>query len=177
MHVTKVGKVVDEWVDLKELATKLAPTPVTDSNLPLMTSLLRAVPNTRASCLLVEFPPGWKRTAGSYSCTEHAVILSGSVILDGQVWLAGHGFIVSAGGLRTETFAPEGALAVAWFGGAPRWTSAGRGGDSTSGQTWNGDQGITVRDEVDTLGWRWRHVSQPEGQPGLGTFNYEWPSF
>ncbi len=167
---------VDEWVDLKELATNLESTPVPDSNLPLLTSLLHSDPVTRASCLLVEFPPGWKRTAGIYSCAEHAVVLRGSVILDGDNWSAGQGFVVPAGGLRTETFTPQGALAVAWFGGAPRWTSAETGGESKSGQPWLGDQGSTARDELDIQGWRWRHVSEPTGQADSGTVTHQWPS-
>ena len=171
-----MDNVVDEWADLKELATNLASTSVPDSNLPLLTSLLHADPVTRASCLLVEFPPGWKRTSGNYSCAEHALVLRGSVILDSEEWSAGHGFVVPAGALRTETFSPDGALAVAWFGGAPRWTSAAIGGESKSGLAWNGDQGATRRDEVDMQGWRWRHVPQPTGQPESGIITYQWPS-
>ena len=167
---------MDEWVDLKELATNLAPTPVPDSNFPLLTSLLRTDPVTRASCLLVEFPVGWKRTSGMYSCAEHALVLRGSVILDGEDWSAGHGFIVPAGELRTETYSPDSALAVAWFSGAPLWNSAETGGQSKSGQDWSGDQGITMRDEVDMQGWRWRHVPQPTGQPESGVVTYQWPS-
>ena len=167
---------VGEWVDLKEIATKLAPTPVPDSNLSLLTLLLHSDPITRASCLLVEFPPGWKRNSGIYSCVEHAVVLQGSVILDGTSWSTGQGFIVPAGALRTETFSPQGAIAVAWFGDAPRWTSAEVGSDSPSGLAWSGDQDGTMHDEVDIYGWRWRQVGEPDIQLDPGTINYQWPS-
>lgn len=167
---------VSEWVDLKKISTNLVPTPVPDSNLPLLTSVLHADPITRASCLLVEFPPGWKRTSGIYSCVEHAVVLQGSVILDGDSWVIGQGFVVPAGALRTETFSPQGAIAVAWFGGSPRWTSAKVGSESPSGLAWSGDQESSMHDEVDIHGWRWRQVAELDVQLDPGTINYQWPS-
>jgi hypothetical protein len=169
-----------DWTDLRELVSHLEPTPVPNANMPLRTKLLHADSVTRASCLLVEFPVGWKRTAGVYSCAEHAIVLSGSVILDGEDWSAGHGFVVPAGELRTETFTPKGALAVAWFGGVPRWNSSEivteTGGKSTSGQAWLGDHGKAERDETDPQLWRWRHVSAPTGSAETGIFSYRWPT-
>jgi hypothetical protein len=171
----------DSWIDLDDQLGSLQPTPVPDANAPLLTTLLYSDPTTRASCLLVEFPVGWKRTAGTYSCAEHAVVLDGEIILDGIKWSAGEGFVVPAGSARTETYAPQGARAVAWFGGTPRWTSGGDTSDAAnsgtvSGISWVGDPGGGVVDEVDLVGRRWRHNTQPLEERDSAVMTYQWPT-
>lgn len=170
------GGVDNPWIDLDALVADLVITPVLDASLPLRTHLLHADPETRASCLLVQFPPGWKRTVGTYACAEHAVVLEGEVILDGQQWGAGQGFVVPAGVTRQETYAPQGALAVAWFGGAPRWTSGGTPLAEPSCAVWNGDLATGVCDEVDAAQRRWRHNMEPVQQSGAENYVYQWPS-
>lgn len=174
------------WIDLDDQLGALQPTPVPDANAPLLTTLLYSDPKTRASCLLVEFPVGWKRTAGTYSCAEHAIVLDGEIILDGITWLPGQGFVVPAGSARTETFAPQGARAVAWFGGTPRWTSRTDTSDSAnsgnpSGISWVGDLGDGEVgdgevDEVDFVRRRWRHNSQSLGEQDSEIISYQWPT-
>lgn len=171
----------DSWTSLEELAAKLAETPVLDASLPLHTYLLHADPESRASCLLVQFPVGWKRGTGTYSCAEHAVVIDGEIILDDQTWTATEGFIVPGGVTRRETFTPHGALAVAWFGGAPRWTSGGAPLSKPSCESWQGDNPIGpvgAFDEVDVTNRRWRHNSQSlasEAQSDSGIIRYQWP--
>ena len=178
----------DSWTSLEELVAKLAETPVLDANLPLHTYLLHADPDSRASCLLVQFPVGWKRGTGTYSCAEHAVVLEGEIILDDQAWTSTKGFIVPGGITRRETFTPHGALAVAWFGGAPRWTSGGEPWSKPSCEPWQGDNPINpiepigsigAFDEVDVTNRRWRHnlqSSESEAQSDSGIIRYQWPS-
>lgn len=178
----------DSWTSLEELVAKLAETPVLDANLPLHTYLLHADPDSRASCLLVQFPVGWKRGTGTYSCAEHALILEGEIILDDHTWKATEGFIVPGGITRRETYSPRGALAVAWFGGAPRWTSGGTPLSKPSCEPWQGDNPINpiepigsigAFDEVDVTNRRWRHnlqSSEAEAQSDSGIIRYQWPS-
>jgi hypothetical protein len=174
----------DSWTSLEELVSKLAETPVLDANLPLHTQLLHADPDSRASCLLVQFPVGWKRGTGTYSCAEHALILEGEIILDDHTWKATEGFIVPGGITRRETYSPHGALAVAWFGGAPRWTSGGTPLSKPSSDPWQGDKTIEAIepigafDEVDVINQRWRHNPQPsasEAESNSGIIRYQWP--
>jgi hypothetical protein len=173
------------WTSLDELVFKLAETPVPDANLPLHTYLLHADSDSRASCLLVQFPVGWKRGIGTYSCAEHALVLDGEIILDDQTWAATEGFIVPGGVTRRETFTPHGALAVAWFGGAPRWTSGGTPLSKPTCEPWQGDnpiepnEPIGVFDEVDVTNRRWRHnpqLSASEAHSDSGIIRYQWPS-
>jgi hypothetical protein len=163
------------WTDLDELVGKLESTPVPDTNSPLRTTLLHADPITRASCMLVEFPPGWKRAAGIYSCAEHAVVLDGEIILDGDLWTKYQGFVVPADRARTETFSPSGALAVAWFGGAPRWTSGAIPHSTPSSEAWVGDSPSGICDELDPVARKWRHCVEAETPSQTGVFMYQWP--
>lgn len=171
----------ETWINLDELLGDLQPTPIQDANLPLRTKLLHADPQTRASCLLVEFPAGWQRSAGAFTCAEHAVILDGEIILDGDHWGPGQGFVVPAEVGRTETRAPNGALAVAWFSGAPRWTS----GEDTSGVgaagkgssiQWSGDAPAGESDELDASQRKWRHNPEASLEKKSGIFVYSWPT-
>lgn len=152
------------WVDLDSRLSDLRSTPVPDANEPLMTSLVHADPKSSGSCLLVSFPVGWQRGAGSYSCDEHAIVLDGSIELDGELWETGMSFIVPAGAQRTRTFCPGGALAVAWFAGAPRWTGGGGPGEVPSSAAWAGDlqDERFPHDGVDIGGRRWRHFDPGE---------------
>jgi hypothetical protein len=169
------------WIDLDYLVGRLQSTPVPDANLPLRTTLLHADPLSRASCMLVEFPIGWKRAAGMYSCAEHAVVIDGELILDGDLWTKNQGFVVPADRARTETCAPGGALAVAWFGGAPKWTSAATQRQLTpSSEFWVGDSPDGTYDELNSVGRKWRHCDEPQSdvreQPKSGVFMYRWPT-
>lgn len=170
---------VGSWVRLEELVSRLLETPVPDANLPLRTHLLHADPDSRASALLVQFPAGWKRSVGTYSCAEHAVVLDGEIILDDLTWVATDGFIVPGGITRRETFTPNGALAVAWFGAAPRWISGETPLNTPSCESWNGDNPTAAFDEVDVTNRRWRHNSQfnqSAPQQVSGIIRYQWPS-
>ena len=170
---------VDSWTSLDELVSKLMDTPVPDANLPLRTHLLHADPGSRASALLVEFPVGWKRSVGTYTCAEHAVVLDGEIILDDRTWVATEGFIVPGGITRRETHTPNGALAVAWFGGAPRWTSGGTPLNTPSCESWHGGNPTGAFDEVDVTNRGWRHHSQfneSASQQASGIIRYQWPS-
>jgi hypothetical protein len=164
-----------EWVDLASRKYHVQETVVPDASAPLLTSLLHVDPGSSGSCLLVSFPIGWERGPGSYSCFEHAVVLEGSIDLDGDRWEAGTAFVVPAKAQRRRTFAPTGALVLAWFSAAPRWTGGGRVDGPASSHLWVGDpvDANTATDEVDLVGRRWRHL-----MPGLSTedayLHYSW---
>lgn len=149
-----------QWVDLDGYARELSVTVVPDANEPLMTRLLHFDPDSGGSCLLVAFPTGWERGSGAYSCFEHAVILDGSIELDGDLWEAGTSFVVPADAQRRRTFAPSGAMAVAWFSATPRWNGGGAIDGPASSAEWSGDltDANAASDEVDALGRRWRHI-------------------
>jgi hypothetical protein len=149
------------WVDLAPLEARLQETVVPDASAPLRTHLLHVDPQSSGSCLLVSFPIGWERGSGTYSCVEHAVVLDGSIELDGDLWEPGTAFVVPADAPRRRTYSPNGALAVAWFSATPRWT----GGESQaqaapSSAAWAGDlaDANAACDEVDAVGRRWRHM-------------------
>lgn len=164
-----------EWVDLNALLLQLKHTPVPDADQPLMTSLLHADPTTSGSCLLVSFPVGWERGPGAYACFEHAVVLDGGIELDGDLWEAGTAFVVPADAQRRRTFAPSGALAVAWFSGVPRWTGGGGIDEPASSFVWSGDEenAVAACDEVDVQGRRWRHV-EPRDASSDNVLRYSW---
>lgn len=72
---------------------------------------------------LVRFPAGWRRPpSGHYQHEEQFWIIEGELLMNGRRYPAGAGEIVPAGGIRADTSAPGGALAVVRFGGRPRWT-------------------------------------------------------
>lgn len=163
------------WVDLDSRMDQLQETAVPDASAPLRTHLLHVDPRSSGSCLLVAFPSGWERGPGAYSCFEHAVVLEGSIELDGDMWEAGTAFVVPADAQRRRTVAPSGALAVAWFSAAPRWAGGGGIDTPASSVVWSGDlvDANAASDEVDAAGRRWRHV-----EPGVGAddsfLRYSW---
>lgn len=164
-----------EWVDLASRMDQLQETVVPDASAPLLTTVLHVEPTSSGSCLLVSFPAEWERGPGAYSCFEHAVVLEGSIELDGDLWEAGTSFVIPADAQRSRTFAPSGALAVAWFSGAPRWTGGGGIEAPASSVVWSGDfaDANAASDEVDAAGRRWRHV-----EPGIASddahVRYSW---
>lgn len=84
--------------------------------------LARLTQTDGGSLSLVEFPPGWSRsTAGHYEVAEEAVWLEGSFEMSGERHAAGEYCWFPPGYSREASRSPSGALAMAWFGGAPRW--------------------------------------------------------
>jgi len=164
-----------EWVDLASRTEQLQETLVPDASAPLLTNLLHFETESSGSCLLVSFPVGWERGPGAYSCFEHAVVLEGSIELDGDLWEAGSAFVVPADAQRRRTFAPSGALAVAWFSSAPRWSGGGGIDVPASSEVWAGDpaDANVASDEVDAATRRWRHV-QPGGARDESALRYSW---
>lgn len=167
----------DSWINVDNRASGLTSTPVPDATLPLATSVLRTDPASSGSCLLVSFPEGWERGPGSYTCAEHAVVIDGSIELDGSLWEAGSAFVIRAGAQRTRTFSPGGALAVAWFAGVPRWSGGGEvAGIPGSSSLWLGDQpdDSSAADIVDVAGRRWRHVPAGDSSVSDEHLRYVW---
>lgn len=167
--------VLGEWVDLDALRGQLKTTPVPDADRPLMTTLLHVDEDSKGSCLLVSFPVGWERGPGAYGCFEHAVVLEGSIELDGDLWEQGTAFVVPADAQRRRTFSPSGALAVAWFSGVPRWTGGGGIDEPASSFVWPGDEenSVAAFDEVDVQGRRWRHAEPGHSSSG-NVLRYSW---
>jgi len=166
-----------DWSDLDSWRDALTPTSVPDASLPLMTHLLHVDTTTRGSCLLVSFPVGWERGPGTYACAEHAVVLDGSIELDGERWSAGQGFVVPAGAQRTRTYAPMGALAVAWFAGKPEWTGGITASGPPSSREWNGHPTASLLanvDEVDVNRRQWRHRDEADRHERQGVVGYVW---
>lgn len=74
------------------------------------------------SVLLVRFPAGWERPEeGCYDVLEEFVILDGWLEMSGRRWSQGSYGLVPAGALRARTRSDGGALALAYFPGAPGW--------------------------------------------------------
>lgn len=172
------GSVTDQsWIDLDARVAELASTSVPDANLPLATSVLQVDKASSGTCLLVSFPAGWERGPGSYTCAEHAVVIDGSIELDGTLWDAGSAFFIPAGAQRTRTFSPGGALAIAWFAGVPRWIGGGEvAGAPGSSSSWVGDGMDTsiASDVVDVTGRSWRHVAAGDSSVSEELLRYAW---
>jgi len=95
---------------------------IPDGSAPVRLHRLRLDRASRASVSLVRFPPGWERTVtGSYAVAEEFVLLSGALEMNGTRHRAGDWVFVPADARRQDTRTPDGALALAWFGGVPTW--------------------------------------------------------
>lgn len=89
-------------------------------------SLLRVHldPATKASVSVVRFPAGWRRPShGHYEVGEEFVVLEGELVVSGVRHRPGHVVYVPAGQPRYDSSSTCGALALAWFAGAPQWHS------------------------------------------------------
>jgi hypothetical protein len=79
-------------------------------------------PGTGALTTLVRFPPGWRRPhSGHYVVEEEALFLDGSFEMSGLEYHAGTFAFFPAGYHRESSIAPNGAMALAWFGGRADW--------------------------------------------------------
>ncbi|MFI0353377.1 hypothetical protein [Actinomadura sp. 9N407] len=83
---------------------------------------LEADPADGASTLLVRFPPGWNRPGpGHYLSGEEFVVLEGALTVSGVLYGPGDRGWVPAGATRRDSGTETGALALAWFSGAPAY--------------------------------------------------------
>ena len=74
------------------------------------------------SVMIVNFPAGWSRPIeGSYECAEEFFVFEGELHMSGDVIVAGDHTWVPPQSLRIGAFTPNGAIAIAWFYGAPKW--------------------------------------------------------
>lgn len=74
------------------------------------------------SVMIVNFPVGWSRPIeGSYECAEEFFVFEGELHMSGDVIVAGDHTWVPPQSLRLGAFTPNGAVAIAWFYGAPEW--------------------------------------------------------
>lgn len=74
------------------------------------------------SVMIVNFPPGWSRPIeGSYECAEEFFVFEGELHMSGDVIVAGDHTWVPPQSLRIGAYTPNGAVALAWFYGAPKW--------------------------------------------------------
>jgi len=86
-------------------------------------SRLHVDPRTKANVALVRFPASWARPGvGHYDCAEQFVVLTGSLEVSGTCYVVGDFGYLPALTPRSDSRAPRGCLAVAWFSGPPRWT-------------------------------------------------------
>lgn len=77
---------------------------------------------TKASVSLVVFPAGWRRPdIGHYLSGEEFVVLQGSLTVSGAEHEAGQWVWVPPLATRSDSSAPRGALALAWFSGPATW--------------------------------------------------------
>lgn len=150
-----------EATDLDKLAKDLRPLLVPGANLPFNSRRLISDPVSNATAMLVHFPAGWSRAAGYYSCTEHAVLLDGTLEIDGFECRPGAGFVIPAQATRWAARS-SGALAIAWFSDLQIWRSVSDEGQSDvekvcSVKDWTGDQPGRVFDVVDPKMRTWLH--------------------
>ncbi len=74
------------------------------------------------SVMIVNFPAGWSRPVdGSYECAEEFFVFEGELQMSGQTIVAGDHAWVPPHSLRIGAYTPNGAVAIAWFYGAPKW--------------------------------------------------------
>ena len=74
------------------------------------------------SVMIVNFPVGWSRPIdGSYECAEEFFVFEGELHMSGDVIVAGDHTWVPPQSLRIGAYTPNGAVAIAWFYGAPKW--------------------------------------------------------
>jgi hypothetical protein len=96
--------------------------PIPDSNTPVKMNRLH-IWNDGTSVLVVNFPAGWSRPIiGSYECAEEFIMLEGELHMSGEVFRAGDHAWVPPHSLRIGTSSPNGATALAWFYGRPKWS-------------------------------------------------------
>ena len=178
---------MSEWVHGDSLNADLESVSVPSASGPFHVHQLHFDPPTKASAVVVRFPAGWTRTAGMYTCAEHAVVLDGEVQLDGIRWKAGEGFVVPAFQPRHLTFSP-GALVIAWFSGRPVWQEENPASNEIelqipSPNSWTGDEVTSHFDVVSIDNRKWRHVASDEdfevvhSLPEIGArfYTYSWP--
>ena len=90
--------------------------PMTGANMGVEVVPLASFGDTFA--ILCKFPAGFQRTtAGGYVVAEEFILLSGELQLEEVVFQPGQLAFVPAHYLRTNMTSPDGALALAWFGG------------------------------------------------------------
>ena len=74
------------------------------------------------SVMIVNFPAGWSRPVdGSYECAEEFFVFEGELQMSGDTIVAGDHTWVPPYSLRLGAYTPNGAVALAWFYGAPKW--------------------------------------------------------
>ncbi|MGA3564507.1 cupin domain-containing protein [Melissospora conviva] len=101
-----------QWLDLT----------LPGSEPPVRMRRLHADPETKASVSLVRFPAGWRRPGtGWYPVAEEFVVLEGGMEVVGTHG-AGDYVYLPPRAIRAGTASPQGALVLAYFAGAPKWT-------------------------------------------------------
>ncbi|HEY8533096.1 MAG TPA: hypothetical protein VIL44_04350 [Micromonospora sp.] len=92
------------------------------SNRPVRLLRLHADPETKASVSLVRFPADWRRSVtGYYTAAEEFVILDGSIEVVAP-HRAGDYVYLPPRTTRVNTNTAGGALVLAYFSEAPKWT-------------------------------------------------------
>jgi hypothetical protein len=95
---------------------------IPDSNMPVKMNRLH-IWEDGTSVLIVNFPAGWSRpNVGSYECAEEFIMFKGELHMCGEVFRAGDHAWVPPHSLRIGTSSPNGATALAWFYGRPKWS-------------------------------------------------------
>lgn len=95
--------------------------PIPDSTSPVRMKRLHTWEDG-TSVMVVNFPAGWARPIdGSYECAEEFLLLEGELQMSGDTVQAGDHVWVPPLSLRIGAFTPNGAVAIAWFYGAPKW--------------------------------------------------------
>lgn len=155
-----------EAASLDHLAKELRPLLVPGASRPFHARRLITDPVSNATAMLVYFPSGWTRMAGSYSCVEHAVLLDGILEIDGFECRPGAGFLIPAGAIRWSAQS-SGALALAWFSSSPVWRAAPKQTQTETSKVssvlaWPGDRPSGVFDLVDLQLRTWLHVNSEE---------------
>jgi hypothetical protein len=92
---------------------------------PVEIALLPPLPDG-AFRAYVRFPAGWSRPGpGHYAVAEEVLLLEGDLHMNGESWGAGDWIQIPAGRTRRDSHTTNGCLALAWFGGDPRWIHTG----------------------------------------------------
>ncbi len=97
---------------------------IPDSTPDVDISRLHVDRRSKANVAVVRFPASWARPGvGHYDCAEQFVVLAGALDVSGIRYLEGDFGYLPANADRSESHAPGGCVAIAWFSGPPAWSA------------------------------------------------------
>ncbi|MEE8601361.1 hypothetical protein [Euzebya tangerina] len=135
------------------------------SNTPVHLTRLGAHPDGGFD-VLVRFPTGWSRPGpGHYDAIEEVTFIAGGFRMSGRTYRAGDYGWFPTSFTRTDSAAPTGALALAWFSQPNEWSesvspAAEAAADGLELATWT--EAETATSPLGVTGWALRRAADRE---------------